>query len=122
MDINKINIGNIKVYNPKDDGLDAKRYNEIINSLSKLSPTACNVFEDNLENRVLDSKIEGNLTLRDFLLGEDGYLRKYPEMTVIFIDGKWKSTYLNKDIDSKTLNKLMEETNSIPFAFRYTHS
>lgn len=117
-----MDIHDIKVYNPKDDGLDYKAYLKIKAYFEKLSTKAFDIFNKGLAKKVLNSKIDKNTNLREFLFGEKGYLVKR-QISVIFLDGKHHSTYPS-DISpsSDDLEKFAKATNSIPFAFSFSKS
>lgn len=114
-----MDIKDLKVYDPKSDGITAEKVREISEAIDKMHPRASYFFKDGLTEKVLDSKIAGNgLTLRKFLSGKNGYLAKKGEVCVVFMDGKFHSEYNGSNFPD--LDKLEKETNSIPFAFSYS--
>lgn len=112
-------IPDIRVYNPKTDGIDLKNYNQIKSYLKGFGANVLYFFEKGLNERVLDSKIEKGITLRDFLLGEEGYFKTDSRKKVlIFIDGGFYSRSDLENIEEK-IDELAERKNSIPFAFSH---
>jgi hypothetical protein len=120
----KIEIRNIKVYDPLDDGIDAKAYRKIKAYLERFSTQAYYVFHDGLQEKVLKSKLEKNTTLDEFLFGEKGYLKRGGgENTIIFLNGRFYAEYKGSEIfQAPDLDQIAKETNSIPFAFSYSSS
>ena len=85
-------IPDIRVYNPKMDGIDLKNYNKIRLYLKKFGTNVSYFFKKGLNEKVLDSKLDKGVTLRDFLSGKKGYFKDYfkkdsNSKILIFIDG-----------------------------------
>ena len=111
-----VDIKEIKVYDPKQDGLDFQTYERAFLAVEQVSPRAADLLLDGLHNRILKSKVDGQKTLREFLFGKDGYFSgKETFAAVMFLDGRFKEEYNIPTYPN--LDTIANETNSIPLMF-----
>lgn len=122
-----MDLEEIKVYNPKEDGFDYDVFKKTYNFLSKrYGIGVANNFQELINNKVLDSRVEGKETLREYLWGLDekgldGYFEDNEEEIegVIIMDGKVRAKYksLNEIPNEKDLETLAKAFDSMTFVY-----
>ena len=116
MDTSELN--QFKVYDPKEDGIDFKTYQDAFCKIQLINPKLAEILHEGLVEEVLNSNVGGYRTLNDALYGENKYFSSNPDVySVLFMDGRFHSQYDKNNHDELNLKRLGEEANSIPFMF-----
>lgn len=121
-----LDIRAIKVYDPKDDGLDYETCQQMLMAAKEVTDEAAYLIWDGLVERVASSKINGEETLTDFLYvnseapkdAAQSYFTRNPDIkAVVFMDGKFHSEYDQESLDKLAVEHLPKENNAVPFIF-----
>lgn len=112
-----INIQDIRVYDPKSDGIDFRTYKKAFYSAYRVNHELAYALHRGLIERVEDSRInEEGTTLRQFL--DKFFSRQHGFVGVLFMDGRLDSQYYNRN-RFPDIEALSEEANAIPFMFTH---
>ena len=113
-----MNIQEIRVYDPKRDGLDYQTYKRAYAVAQAVNQRAADAIMDGLVHGVLMSQFEQGKTLQEFLHGSKGFFSRHHEIqAVLFIDGKFNSEYRLLSSITSNVDEIAEANNSIPFVF-----
>jgi hypothetical protein len=110
-------IEDLKVYDPKQDGLDFQSYSKEYDSLFAINMKKAYDFNDSLYQKIQNSKVESGVTLDKFL--DDFFANQDNIVAVVFVDGKLYSQLDRTSYKKLNLDEIAKETGSIPFAFSY---
>ena len=115
-----MDIQDVKVYDPKQDGLDFETYRKAYDAAMAVNRKAAYAMNDGLFQKVENSEVEHGRTLGAFLNDEDGFFQNHSEtVAVLFMDGRFHSQYDREGYKTLELDKLAQQSNAIPFAFSY---
>ena len=114
-----VDIRDIIVYDPKNDGYDLTAY------LTEVDPVKSAKFAgkilDRLYKKLRESRVEGDKTLENFLYANDGYFLQRPTVkAVVFMDGRFHSEYdassgADENLFHTTWDVEHRDKNAIPF-------
>ena len=111
-------IDEIRVYDPRNDGVNYDMYKEFCRRYGKLCPEAVPIFRTGLFQRMSASEVDGGKTLHDHLYGENGFFDSNPEVReAVFVNGELHRFYRIHD-QEPDLEHLLHEIQAIPFSFR----
>ncbi|MBD3252327.1 hypothetical protein GF386_01200 [Candidatus Pacearchaeota archaeon] len=114
MVFNQIDLGRIKVYDPREDGLTRT----VLDQVAEISPEAAFFLVSGLQEEALRREVLQGVTLKDFLYGPEGYLARGQAEFVVFSNGC--HLYSSVNIDSRYLpglKDLSNEADSIPLVY-----
>lgn len=115
-----MDIKDVKVYDPKQDGLDFETYRKAYDAAMAVNRRAAYAMHGGLFQKVEDSEVEHGRTLGAFLNDAKGFFQNHPEtVAVLFMDGRFHSQYDREGYKTLELDKLAQQSNSLPFAFSH---
>jgi len=101
-------LEDIKVYDPKRDGLDFETYSNAYKAAEAVNRNAAYAMHDGLVRKVQKSPVgDTGITLADFLSPEDGFFSlNTGVLAVVFMDGKFHSKYNREEFKSLDVDEL----------------
>ncbi len=111
-------LRDIRVYDPKKDGITYRTLIEMNNNGENSSALRYSLYE-----RVLDSEISPGLKLENFLWGEGGFFSKPENVSrkIVFIEGRFSMHYDANEEENlgDVIDRLAQNLNAIPFKFSF---
>ncbi len=107
-------IRDLKVYDPKSDGITFQKWPQGHEALRAIQPRFEYLLSEALYLRVHRDKVAEGLSLKDYL---EGFFEAQPASMVVFVDGRFHSQYAEPyTLDGEALAR---ETNSVPLMFHH---